>query len=198
MPPSAVRGETRARLERATASLDPPFAVVDLDAYDANAADLARRALGKPVRVASKSLRCRELMRRVLARRGFRGVLAFTLPEALWLAGGGEGEGDGFADVVVGYPTADRAALRRLAGDEELARRVTLMVDSFDHLDFLARTARPSSRRPLRLCLELDASLRLFGGRLHVGARRSPPTRRGPRWRWRGRWCAGRGSGWSG
>mgnify|MGYP001953982527 CR=1 FL=1 len=63
MPPSAVRGETRARLERATASLDPPFAVVDLDAYDANAADLARRALGKPVRVASKSLRCREIGR---------------------------------------------------------------------------------------------------------------------------------------
>ena len=42
------------RLERATAHLDPPFAVVDLDAFDRNAADLARRSGGVPVRVASK------------------------------------------------------------------------------------------------------------------------------------------------
>ncbi|GAA3864741.1 amino acid deaminase/aldolase [Streptomyces sedi] len=178
MPQGTLDGETRARLERATAALDPPFAVVDLDAYDANAGDLARRALGKPIRVASKSLRCRELTRRVLARRGFAGVLAFTLPEALWLAadeGAPDGDGaPGIEDVVVGYPTADRAALRRLAADERLARRVTLMVDSVDHLDFVREAARPSADRPLRLCLELDASLRLFGDRLHIGARRSP------------------------
>ena len=36
-------------------------------------------------------------------------MLAFTLPEALWLAG------HGFDDLVVAYPTADRAALRALA-----------------------------------------------------------------------------------
>ncbi|RMI44146.1 amino acid deaminase/aldolase [Streptomyces triticirhizae] len=168
MAQRAADDETHARLERATAALDPPFAVVDLAAYDANAADLARRALGKPLRVASKSLRCRALTRRVLARRGFAGVLAYTLPEALWLAS------DDIEDVVVGYPTADRAALRRLADDERLARRVTLMVDSVAHLDLLREAARPSAARPLRLCLELDASLRLFGDRLHIGARRSP------------------------
>ncbi|UED87911.1 amino acid deaminase/aldolase [Streptomyces profundus] len=167
MPQGAVGDETHERLERATAAFEPPFAVVDLTAYDANAADLARRALGKPIRVASKSLRCRALTERVLARRGFRGALAFTLPEALWLASDHE-------DVVVGYPTADRAALRRLAGDELLARRVTLMVDSVEHLDFLREAARPTPNLPLRLCLELDASLRLFGDRLHIGARRSP------------------------
>lgn len=155
------------RLERATAGLDPPFAVVDLDAFDANAADLARRAAGKPIRLASKSVRCRELQRRALSCTGFRGVLAFTLPEALWLA-------EEHPDVVVGYPCADRAALRRLAADERLAGRVTLMVDSPDHLDFLERAARPSASRPLRLCMELDASLRLLGGRMHIGVRRSP------------------------
>ena len=183
MPQGAVGDETHARLERATASLEPPFAVVDLDAFDANAADLVRRSLGKPVRLASKSLRCRALARRALARRGFAGVLAFTLPEALWLASddagpdgehGGDGAERGVGDVVVGYPTADRAALRRLAGDETLARRVTLMVDSVEHLDFLATAARPAAAHPLRLCLELDASLRLLGDRLHIGARRSP------------------------
>jgi hypothetical protein len=55
-----------ARLEAALADVEPPFAVVDLDALRANAADLARRAAGKPIRIASKSIRCRALLREVL------------------------------------------------------------------------------------------------------------------------------------
>src|SRR6187200_2018449 len=98
----------RARLDAATAGLEPPFAVVDLDAFDANAADLLRRAGGKPVRLASKSVRVRALIERALDA-GLQGILAFTLPEALWLAG------HGHEDLVVAYPTADRAALRELA-----------------------------------------------------------------------------------
>jgi D-serine deaminase-like pyridoxal phosphate-dependent protein len=168
---------TFARLARATAHLEPPFAVVDLAAFEANAAALVRRAGGKPVRLASKSLRCRALMRRTLGRPGFRGVLAFTLAEALWLAAEDAKDAeDVFEDVVVAYPTADRASLRRLADDDRLRRRVTLMIDSTDHLAFLRDAARPALTpgRPLRVCLELDASLRLLGGRVHIGARRSP------------------------
>ena len=80
--------------------------VVDLDAFDANADDLVRRAGGTPIRVASKSLRVPALLERVLAREGFHGVLAYTLAEALWLEGQGISD-----DVVVAYPTVDRAAL---------------------------------------------------------------------------------------
>ncbi|MGP4113465.1 alanine racemase [Streptomyces sp. 4N509B] len=163
-------GGVFARLARATAHLEPPFAVVDLAAFDANAASLTRRAGGKPVRLASKSVRCRALLARALRLPGFAGVLAFTLPEALWLAE----RHPPADDLLVAYPTSDRAALRRLAADDALAARVTLMVDSPDHLDLLRRAARPSPARPLRLCLELDASLRLLRGRVHLGARRSP------------------------
>lgn len=155
-----------ARLGRATAGVEPPYAVVDLAAFDANAGDLVKQTAGKPIRLASKSVRCRALILRVLDQPGFSGVLAFTLREALWLAG----EVD---DAVVGYPTADADAVRRLAADETMARRVTLMVDSVEQLDFLATAAGPT-HPPLRICLELDASLRLLGGRLHLGARRSP------------------------
>lgn len=162
-----AKGHLFAELDHATAHLQPPFAVVELGAFDTNAAILRRNALGKPLRLASKSLRCRALMRRALAQPGFKGVLAYTLPEALWLA-------EEFDDVVVAYPTANADALRHLAGDDELARRVTLMVDSVEHLDFLRRAARPDPGRPLRLCLELDMSLELFGGRVHIGAHRSP------------------------
>ena len=159
----------RARLDAATAELDPPLAVLDLDALDANAADLERRAAGRPIRVASKSVRSRAVLRRVLARPGFSGVLAYTLAEALWLAAGDDPVS---TDVVVGYPTVDRGALRRLAADEQLADRVTLMVDSPDQLDVLDAVAPPGARPAVRVCLDVDASLRL--GPAHVGVRRSP------------------------
>jgi D-serine deaminase-like pyridoxal phosphate-dependent protein len=169
--PDDAAARARDRLDRATASLDPPLAVLDLDALDANAHDLVRRAAGKPIRVASKSVRNRDVLRRVLARPGFAGVLAYALPEALWLA---EGDAPVSTDVVVGYPTADRAALRRLAAEETAAGRVTLMVDSVAQLDLVDAVVPPGRRPDLRICLDVDASLRAAGGRVHVGVRRSP------------------------
>ncbi len=161
------------RLERATASLEPPFAVVDLDAFWANAADMERRAAPKPIRLASKSVRCRALQERVLARPGFRGTLAFTLPEALWLAG------RGFEDILVAYPTADRRALRELAllTAERPETRIAIMVDSPAQLDLLDSAVGGRTgveRAPVRVCLELDAGLWLLGGRVRIGAKRSP------------------------
>ncbi|MGP4052561.1 amino acid deaminase/aldolase [Streptomyces sp. 2A115] len=156
-----------AQLERATQHLDPPFAVVDLDAFDANAGDLVHRAGGRAtIRLASKSVRSRDLIQRVLRRQGYRGILAFTLPEALWLA-------EDHEDVVIGYPTADRTALQQLAKDERAASRVTLMIDSVAQLDFIDE-AVGAARPPLRLCIDLDASLELAGGRIHLGPYRSP------------------------
>jgi D-serine deaminase-like pyridoxal phosphate-dependent protein len=168
---AASRLALRDRLDRATAAIDPPFAAVDLDAFDANGKALAGRACGKPLRVASKSVRSRDLLRRILATPGWRGVMAFTLPEAIWLVRTGITN-----DVLVGYPTADRSALCELAGDPELARSITLMVDSAAQVDFVDElTAAHRPERPdIRLCMELDASWRLGGGRLHVGVRRSP------------------------
>lgn len=162
--------DQRARLDAATAGLDPPLAVVDLGAFDANAADLARRAGGTPIRVASKSVRCVALLRRVLERDGFAGIMAFTLPEALWLAA------QGFDDLLVAYPTVDRGALRALAADGRAAAAITVMVDDVAHLDLVrdARAAAGPGAAPVRVCLDLDASWRPVGGRLRIGARRSP------------------------
>src|ERR1700721_690471 len=53
-----------ARYDRATADLDPPFAVVDLAAFDSNARALVRRSSGVPTRGVSKSLRCRHRIAR--------------------------------------------------------------------------------------------------------------------------------------
>ncbi len=152
----------RARLDTATAHLDPPFALLDLDAFDANAADMERRASGTPIRLATKSVRCLDLVRRALARPGFAGLLAFTLPEALWLHGHGVSD-----DILVAYPTADRGALARLAADPAAAAAIALVVDDVAQLDLLPAGAT------IQVCLELDASWRPHP-RVHVGARRSP------------------------
>ncbi|MFJ3896933.1 MULTISPECIES: amino acid deaminase/aldolase [unclassified Streptomyces] len=162
-----ARAADRARYDRATAHLDAPVAIVDLDAFDANADDLVRRAGGKPVRVASKSVRCRALLERVLARDGFAGLMSFTLAESLWLAR------SGFDDVLLAYPSADRAAFRELANDPKLAAAVTVMIDDPAQLK-LIDDARDGGREVVRVCLELDTALRLLGGRIRVGALRSP------------------------
>jgi D-serine deaminase-like pyridoxal phosphate-dependent protein len=139
---------------------------------------MRRRAAPKPIRLASKSLRCRALQERVLRSEGFRGTLAFTLPEALWLSS------CGFDDLVVAYPTADGDALRELAtlsrdgASRTSAEWLTVMVDGVEGLELIERalggTKGAQPERPLRVCLDVDAGWRALGGRVRVGARRSP------------------------
>lgn len=174
--PGAVPAEFWPRLTAATAHLDPPLGVIDRGALAFNAADLVRRAGGVPIRVASKSIRVRGVLDAVLAHPGFAGVLAYTLPEALWLADPSAGDfgstRGGIDDVVLGYPTTDRAALARLAADEQMAARVTLMIDDVAHLDLVDAVTPPGARPSIRIALELDASWR--GPLGHLGVRRSP------------------------
>ena len=159
-----------ARYDRLTADLDPPLAIVDVSAFDRNAASLTGRAAGRPIRVASKSLRCRALIERALARPGFRGVMCYSLPEALWLNAAGTSE-----DLLVAYPTVNAAALRALAADEAARRNVTIMVDSAVHLDVVDRVLG-DGHPEIRVCLELDVSWRPLAGKpqVHIGTRRSP------------------------
>ncbi len=156
-------------LTAATAGLPAPLVVVDLAALEANLDDLLRRAAGRPLRVASKSVRVRAVLDLVLARAGVLGVMAYSPWEALWLAS------SGVTDVLVGYPTADEAALDAIAADGVAAGAVTLMVDDLAQAVRASRAAAGHGRT-LRVCLDVDASLRLALGPLavHLGVRRSP------------------------
>jgi D-serine deaminase-like pyridoxal phosphate-dependent protein len=173
-----------------------PAAFVDLDAFDANAAALEARAGGLPIRVASKSVRCPALLRRVLARPGWKGILAYDAREAAALVA------EGFDDVVVAYPTADPHHLAALAdasagrhrdagsasgggvaliADASAARHraagsasggsVALVVDDPGHVRAASRAA-VAAGADLALWIDLDVALRLPG--LHFGVRRSP------------------------
>ena len=150
----------------AVASVSGPVAALNLPALRYNALDMVVRSAGVPIRVASKSVRVREVIDATLAVPGYHGILAFTLPEALWLA-------ETHDDVVMGYPSVDRAALAALAADEHAAARVTLMVDDLAQLDLVDTVAAPGTRPTLRVAIDADASWRA-PGLGHIGVRRSP------------------------
>jgi D-serine deaminase-like pyridoxal phosphate-dependent protein len=170
-PGRVDRGALLARYEAIFESVSPPFAFIDLDALRANARLMLAQAAGRPIRIASKSVRSVAVLRRILELDpGFRGILAYTLPEALWLAG------EGFDDILVAYPTADRAALAELielaADDPE--RAPVPMVDGPPHLD-LIESAIHGGAAELRVCLDLDLGWWPAKGRLmRVGPKRSP------------------------
>ncbi|MGN7977079.1 amino acid deaminase/aldolase [Microbacterium sp. 22195] len=153
-------------LTEATAHLPAPVAVIERDALRHNAMDLLVRAGGIPIRVATKSVRVRSVLDAVLAIPGFRGILSFTLAEALWLA-------EDHDDVVLGYPTVDRAGLATLLSDERLASRITLMIDDLAHLDLIDSIAAPGRRPEVRVAIDVDASFKA-PGLGHLGVRRSP------------------------
>ncbi len=165
-----ARNRLWARLSGAVAALPEPPAtptmVVDLDAFDANAGDLVRRAGGTPIRVASKSLRVPALLQRALSTDGFHGVLAYTLREAIWL------EHQGICDdIVVAYPTVDRTALAELVASPRVSSRITLMVDDPEQLE-VVDSVRSSRAVRVRVALDIDAGLRMGGQ--HIGPKRSP------------------------
>jgi len=148
-----------------------PAAFVDLDRFDANVACVAstQRATGKRVRVASKSLRCVELIRRIFTRGGasYRGILGFTVEEAAFLVD------RGFDDILIAYPTVQPSDLALLAGLTAAGKQVSLVADSVAHLERLS-AAGERAGVTLNACLEVDLSYRPFRTSLHLGARRSP------------------------
>jgi D-serine deaminase-like pyridoxal phosphate-dependent protein len=144
-----------------------PFAFVDMDALWSNGDEMLGRAGRLPIRVASKSVRSRAILRQILDRNPrFQGLMTFTLGESVWLTN------QGFGNILLAYPTTDRDAIKQWveldAGDTP-----AVMVDSVEHLNFLVAAA-VSPRHRLRVCVDIDMSYRRAGDRVRFGPLRSP------------------------
>ncbi|HEX5376153.1 MAG TPA: amino acid deaminase/aldolase [Solirubrobacterales bacterium] len=165
-----MSGRSHAQLEQIFEEVEAPFAFVDLDAMWANSDAMLERAGGKPVRVASKSVRCRGVLERIFGRdERYAGLMTFTLPETLWLAE------CGFENLLLAYPTADTAALGELAlrSVASPAEAPIVMVDCSEHLDAI-ESVLGADAAPVRVCIDLDAGWWAMGGRIKVGPKRSP------------------------
>ena len=143
-----------------------PFAYLDLDLFDQNIREIATRARGRQVRLASKSLRSVAVLRRIFAADPiFHGIMCYTAQEAAYLAT------QGFNDLLIGYPAWHQDDIAAVARATAAGTSITLMVDSPEHVEQIETVAQRYGVR-LPLCLEIDMSMDLPG--LHFGVWRSP------------------------
>lgn len=159
-------GTRFAQYTDALAAFPKPQALVDLDLFDANLMSLLQRAQGVPIRLASKSVRCPDLLRHALSQsEQLKGLMCFHALEAVELAK------MGFDDLLVAYPTTDSYAIQAVC--EQLARghSITLMVDSAIQVDAINNVAE-HHKTCVPVCLDVDMSMHL--PRLNFGVYRSP------------------------
>ncbi len=136
-----------------------PTLLLDSDAFQRNIEWVKRSAGHKKIRLASKSIRSKELLRKILSSSDlFQGIMAYDLREALWL------REEGFTDILMGYPTVDQAALLELSKNP---KGITLMVDLATHLDQLESIAN-SKDCVFEICVDIDLSMDLPGLRFGV------------------------------
>lgn len=136
-----------------------PTLFLDFDAFKKNIEWVKKNAGGKKIRLASKSIRSKEVLKKILSSSDlFQGIMAYDLREALWL------RDEGFKDILMGYPTVDNESLIELSKNPS---EITLMVDLAAHLHKLESIA--SSKNCLfQICIDIDLSMDLPGLRFGV------------------------------
>lgn len=149
-----------------------PAAVVDLDAFDRNVAlfsqILRTQGQGQTLRLATKSVRVPALMKRILDTGApYQGLMCYTAEEAVYLTS------QGFDDILIAYPTRQQRDYHLLREAHEQGKTIRLMVDSVEGARDAARVME-GLESPFPLVLDVDMSLRLLGGKVHLGVRRSP------------------------
>ena len=157
------------RYKRALAGEPLPAALVDLDALEANARRLFEpiRAAGKRARIATKSLRCPELIARATALGGdlVLGLMTYTAAETAFHAEAGA------RDLLLAYPTLSPHDAAHLARANQLGATAATVVDDAAQLPVLAEAARAAGVT-IPVAIDVDMSWRPLGA--HVGVRRSP------------------------
>ncbi len=143
-----------------------PFAYLDLDLLDENIRDIAARANGRQVRLASKSLRSVDVLRRIFATDPiFQGIMSYSAREAVYLST------QGLDDLLIGYPAWHEDDIGAVALATATGANIILMIDGPEHVERIEAIAKRHGVR-LPLCLEIDMSMDLPG--LHFGVWRSP------------------------
>jgi D-serine deaminase-like pyridoxal phosphate-dependent protein len=146
-------------------NLEFPFAYVDMDLLDKNINSIIKRSGNKTIRVASKSVRSKEILRYLKNKLGekYNGIMCFSAKEAYWLAE------EGFDNLLVAYPSLDKDSILKISKLNKAGKKIYLMVDSLEHIDFLASLKNEGI---IYLCLDIDLSLKLPF--LNFGVFRSP------------------------
>jgi len=142
-----------------------PALVLDYDLLQDNIKDIIKRAAGKKIRLASKSIRSVPIIKRLLSDHPeFQGILCFSLEEAAFLAE------KGIDDLLVAYPSVQAQAIERICDLTKEGKFITLMVDSFEQVKIIEELAQKKDT-VLNICFDIDMSMHLPG--LNFGVYRS-------------------------
>lgn len=155
---------TYTELKQALHNQPLPSAFVDLQALEHNRQWVLQQAGGGPVRIATKSIRCRAVLELLAQSPTFQGWMCYTAAEAVWLAK------NGFDNLLIGYPSTDIQAIAEIATLVAQGKRIYLMIDNSEQARLLEPLAAQAGAL-LPLCLDLDMSSDLPG--LHFGVWRS-------------------------
>lgn len=144
---------------QALSEVHNPSLFLDLEAFYKNLNWVISNSGNKKIRIATKSIRSIEILKKIHhSNQVFQGYMTYTLEESLWL------RSQGLKDILIGYPTTDRANLKILA---ENPSEITLMVDRTEHLELLEEIASAKDAI-FEVCVDLDLSLDLPGVRFGV------------------------------
>ena len=139
-----------------------PYAVLDADALQYNIALTLKRAGSKNIRIASKSIRCRQVMEILLnSHSAIQGIMTYHGQELISLAQ------IGFDNLLMGYPVVEPGILRQIAALIASGKKICLMVDHPVHLHLLNKVGHEANIK-MPICIDLDLSMNLPGLRFGV------------------------------
>lgn len=145
-----------------------PFAFVDMDMFNQNTADIIKRAGTKKIRIASKSIRCVELIKNIMASNTlFQGIMCYHPLEAVHLST------KGFDDLLIAYPIYSQQQITAVCTEIKKGKTIVPMVDLAEHAQQLNRIAEQENC-VIPICMDIDMSSDF--GPLHFGVRRSNIT----------------------
>lgn len=144
--------------------LEKPFAFVNLDAFDENLQSLVSRSNQKAIRVATKSIRCTDLFKRIFEKATINRWMCFTMEEAVHLSQ------QGFDDLLVAYPSVQEKYVKQVCEAIKNGKHIILMTDTLFHLEKLNEFAQQENV-VLPICADVDVSYDLLG--IHFGVYRS-------------------------
>jgi D-serine deaminase-like pyridoxal phosphate-dependent protein len=143
-----------------------PTAFVDLEALEENIQKVLKYSGDRPIRLATKSIRCLPLLKDIQAASSrFIGFMTFSARESLYLSQ------QGLNDFLIGYPFMQAAEVKAYVELRQQGKRAIAMVDSFEQAEAISYGLRGTKVEGL-VCLDVDASS--DWGWLYFGVRRSP------------------------
>jgi D-serine deaminase-like pyridoxal phosphate-dependent protein len=110
-----------------------PTAFVDLEALEENIQKVLKYSGDRPIRLATKSIRCLPLLKDIQAASSrFIGFMTFSARESLYLSQ------QGLNDFLIGYPFMQAAEVKAYVELRQQGKRAIAMVDSFEQAEAIS------------------------------------------------------------